>query len=1070
MQRIITVLLAFLFIGVQAFSQNAVSGKVVDASGEPLVGVNVLVKGTTTGTMTDLDGAYSLSGVKAEDILVFSCIGYASQEVKAASKTINVTLKDDAAFLDEVVVVGYGTARKKDVSGAIASLNYAENQDIANLPNPNAYSALSSRVAGFNYLPTTSASGDNSSTMTIRGKNVVPISGSVSASNASVNAPLVIVDGVISAGSINEINTSDIQSIDVLKDASAAAIYGNRAANGVIIITTKEGSSEKPTIRFNASVSLSDWNRMPKMQTDETAFFRNRFFSKQANDASLKGLDWRTYDKSGLMSEIETQAYNDGIYTDWLDEISRTGVGQKYDLSVSGKNKTASYYVSADYTRQQGIRIGDDYEKFNALAKVDFTISPWFKIGFKGNFSSGNSWGTTARIQNATWMSPYSYVKVQTKGYENWYNAKPDGSTISPLWGAGEGDSYLWTDHSSKSNSITGVGYAQIDFPFLKGLSYRFTLQGRKGNSTSDTFNNPEIWVDTNNTAEMDNPSKYGANVGGSSSASNSTYWNMDNILSYTKDIQKVHFDVMLGYTREKSVSESLGTSFKSFSSPTYLGVYSQNASAQENKGLSRGRSQTSAIGYLARLNFNYASKYYISGNFRRDGWSAFASDHKWGNFWGASAAWVISNENFIKDNADWLDFLKLRFSWGQNGSRSVGAYATLATVGATSNNNGDMTYTWLGEQSQYGVYTQNLPNHNLTWATVEKADLGIDFSFWGGRLNGSIDGYLGRTKDMLVYRSAPYVTGYTNTYDNVGLITNNGIEIALNSVNIAGNGKDKFRWESNLVFDHNTNCIQSLYGPDYKGNEANDVANALAYGFDSYYALQVGHALGSAYDLKLLGIFQSDEEAKAYVNKDGGMIQPGAVAGDLKFEDTNGDGKINDDDRQYLGTGDPLFTLNFGNTLSWKNFSLYFNFRWAAGDDTHFLGYDPNAFGTNMTGGNQLAAVSPWCNDANWKNTDTIYPRYGYSNSYNYLFWNSRGFLKLKDLSLAYNFDQKVVRPIGLNGLRIYVAATDVFTITNWSGLDPETGGTIAAGAGSTRYGSSGAYKTFTFGVNLTF
>ncbi len=1073
-KRFITALLVLLTVGVQAFAQTSVSGKVTDNSGEPLVGVNVLVKGTTTGTMTELDGSWNIPNVKQNAVLVFSSIGYVSQEITVGSnKVINVTLADDNNLLDEIVVVGYGTARKKDVSGAIASVNYADDKNIVNLPNPNALSSLSSRVAGFSYAPTSSAAGDNTSSMTIRGKNAIPTNGALS--GQSVNQPLLVIDGVLSFGSIQSVNTADIQSIDVLKDASAAAIYGSRAANGVIIITTKKGSSEKPVVAFNASVSLSDWTRVPNRVTDDETFLKNIFYTKQANDNAYADKSWSDYkDLSAAAGELlgatGWRAFEENVRTDWIDEISRIGVGQKYDLSVSGKSKNTNYYISGNYTRQQGIRLGDDFEKYNILSKIDINVTDWLTVGLKGDFLKAKSWGQVARIQNATWISPYSYTHSLLKGYESWPNSHPDGSTINPLWGTGSGDSYLWTDKTSYAAHVNGVAYAQIDFPFLKGLSYRVTLQGQYNTSNGDTFSNPEIWVNTNDSAQMDDPSQFADRAGGSSTFSRSNTWNIDNILTYNKDFGKHHVDLMVGYTREQYINEYLGTTYEGFTSPTYLGQYIQNLSDKEKLVIARTRTESSAVGYLARANYNYRNTYYATVNFRRDGYSAYAEGHKWGNFYGASAAWVISNENFMKSlNA--FDFLKLRVSWGQNGNRSVSPYVTLATVGTSSSNNGNITYTWLGNTSAYGVAPQGIPNHTLTWATVEKFNVGLDFSTLAGRLNGNIDVYTGKTKNMIVTRSAPYMSGFSSVYDNVGRVTNNGIEFTINSVNINGDGKDKFRWESNLVFDHNTNCVKELYGPDYNGDEADDVANALAYGFDSYYALQVGHPIGSAYDLKKLGIFNNQSEIDNYVwtNPETGeeqKIMPSAKPGDLKFEDYNNDGVIDDKDRHFLGSPDPLFTVNFGNTLSWKNFSLYFNFRWAQGDDTHFLWFDPNAFGTSFGNSAQLADVKPWTEE----NHSTKYTRYGYSNTYNYLYWNTRTFLKLKDLSFSYTFDQPFVKKAGLSSARLYVAATDLFTITGWSGLDPETGGTIAANASSSRYGSNGTYKTVTFGVNLTF
>ena len=1045
-------------IGLQMFAQVSVSGKVVDAGGIEMPGVNIAIKGTMVGTMTGADGTFTLSSIPGgkDAVLVFSFIGFRSQEVKVGNQTfINVKLEEDTEQLEEVVVIGYGTARKKDLSGAISNVQMTD--ELAALPNPNVMGSLSSKVAGFRYSPTNSAGGDNFSSLNIRGKNAIPAG--VSAGQQSVNQPLLIVDGVISFGSINEINTNDIQSVDVLKDASAAAIYGSRAANGVIIITTKRGLSERPVINVNSSWNFSGWSRMPKMVTDEEKFFRNRFYAKQAGGSIPSDAVWSSdFDRAQLMNTVEYDAYNEGVYTDWLDEISRTGFGQKYDVSVSGRSKIVNYYISGDYTRQKGIRKGDDYEKYNIMTKLDIQAKEWLKIGLKGNYLGAKEWGVPARIQNATWMTPYSYTHARQPGYENWPNSRPDGNSASPFWGSGAGDSHLWTDDQKRNYNINGVAYAQVDFPFLQGLSYRISLNARRNSAMRDVFNDPRIWVNTDNTADMDNPDKFGVNVEGYSYTQLSSTWNVDNIFTYTRDFKNHHVDAMIGYTREASNSELLRTDFKGFSVPTTLGVYKQDLA--NTRTIRRERTSSSAIGILTRVNYNYKSTYYANFTFRRDGYSAFSAGNKWGNFYGASAAWVLSNENFVKDNADWLDYLKLRFSWGQNGSRSVSPYATIGSVGTT--------YTWFGDSasgSAFGLVPSSLPNRSLTWATVEKFNVGIDYNVLAGRLGGAVDVYAGKTTDMLMDRSVPYPTGFQTAKANAGKVTNKGIEITLNSVNIDGDGKEKFRWETNVVFDLNRNEIKSLYGKNYKGEEADDVANAVAYGFDSYYALIIGKPIGAAYDLKKVGVFQSQEEVDNYVDKDGNKIMPNAVPGDLKFEDFNEDGKIDANDRQYLGSMDPLFTINLGNTLSYKNFSLYFNFRWMQGNDTHFLGYNPHAYSIGGSGA-QLDAVDPWTPT----NHTNDYPRYGYNNSLNYQYWSPRSFLKLKDLVFSYNFDQKLIKPYGIEGLRLYVSGTDLFTITGWTGLDPEDGGTIAGGPTSSSMGSKGTYRTFTAGINLTF
>ncbi len=1054
--------------------KKTVSGTVVDANGEPIIGATVKEVGTQNAVITDVDGNFKLN-VKSGAMISISSVGFKEQTVKATSK-IDVTLKEDAEVLDQVVVVGYGTAKRKDVSGAITSVKFDDGK-LTNLPNPNALAALSSQVAGLHYSPTSSAAGDNSSTMTLRGKNVIPTSPSSSAQ--SNNAPLLIVDGVISYGGISEINTNDIATVDVLKDASAAAIYGSRAANGVIIITTKRGESAKPTVRFNTSWSFSDWSRKPKFVTSAERFMMNRFYAKQAagdsrfpEDAEWSWDYFKQHKSDFFVTTTEEQAYDAGQFVNWLDEVTRTGVGQQYDVSVAGGSKGVKYYLSGDYTRRQGVQRGDDYEKYNIMSKVDIDVTNWLKVGLKANYLGWRQWGVTATLGNAEWYSPYSFQTVQpvtnsdgtvdqsSLKYTSWYNSHPDGNTLSPLWGSGVSngvaDSYLYGVNDKNGNNANGVLTAQIDFPFLKGLTYRFTLNAQRNSSYQDTFNRPEMWVDTRNTSQMDDPTQFNSKSEGISVSSVSSYWNTDNTLSYGTDIALHHVDAMVGYTRESYDYNYRYFSFRDFTGSTSLGYY--GAETANTKDVKRQRTRTQSVAYLGRINYNYDSKYYVTFNYRRDGFSAFADGKKWGNFYGLSGAWVFSRENFVKDNLSWLDYGKLRLSWGQNGSRSVSAYATNSTVSTT--------YTWLDNQSTLGYYASTLGNKDLTWATITKYDLGLDFSVLNSRLDGTIDIYTGRTTNMLMSRSVPYPSGFTSAYANVGKVSNKGIEVTLHSVNLNGDGNNTVRWESNLVFDLNRNKVMSLYGKNYKGEEADDVANFHTYGPQSAYALMVGRSITAAYDLKKLGIFQSQEEIDNYVDANGNKIQPDAKPGDVKFEDWNGDGKISAEDRHCIGDSDPLFTLNFGNTITYKNFSLYFNFRWMPGSDSHFLGYDPFAWGPTGTSGNQLDRVNPWRAD----NKTNDYPRYGWSNTYDYLWWNSRGFLKLKDLVFSYNFDRNLIAPLGLTGLRAYVSGTDLFTITNWSGLDPETGGTIAAGASSTKYASNGSYRTFTFGLNVTF
>ncbi len=1056
-------------VAIQQQAKKTVTGTVLDETGQPVMGATVVEKGNpSNGTITDIDGKFTLQINQSSKISV-SYVGYKSQDVAAGSGNVSVSLVEDTEGLEEVVVVGYGTAKRKDVSGAISSVRFA-NSTIANLPNPNAMTALSSQVAGISYRPTNSAAGDNMSTMNIRGMNSIPIDKTTG--KQGINQPLLVVDGVIFSGSINEINTSDIETIDVLKDASSAAIYGSRAANGVIIITTKRGVSERPTVRFNTQWSFSDWANAPKMVNDKVKLLRNRFnLAKATGNQAVAGLDFDPTNQtilSNLLSPTEQEAWKDGTWTNWIDEMTRTGLSQKYDVNVSGGSKYVHYYLSADYTRTKGVQRGDDYEKFNILSKIDVTLNAWLRMGLKANYLSARQWGVPASMNLSTWTSPLSYVKLHRTDaqgnvindqYSSWYQKDPAGagnSYVSPYWGTDVEHSFLWTDKQRDNQNVNGVFYTQVDFPFLPGLSYRFNLNARRNYSGYDWFGRPEYFVDTNSTSSMDNPSQYNSKAQGHDETGRSYTWNVDNILSYYQDFGKHHVDATLGYTREAYNNDGLEIDYSDFTGSTALGFY--GADGANTRTVKRGRSRWQSIAYLARLNYNYASTYYLTFNFRRDGYSAFGQNNKWGNFYGVSGAWVLSNESFVKENVSWLDHLKLRLSWGQNGSRSVSAYQTIAGVGTR--------YTWLGNESHLTYYPTSIGNPDLQWATITKYNLGIDFSVLKNRLSGTVDLYTGRTTNMLLPRSVPYPSGFSTAWTNLGKVSNKGIEITLNSVNINGDGNGHFRWESQVVFNLTRNKVMTLYGKDYKGNESSkDIANYTAYGPESYYALVKGSSINAAYDYKMLGIFQSQEEIDNYVDAKDNKIQPNAKPGDLKFEDTNHDGKIDADDQHVIGDCDPLFTLNFGNTVSYKNFSLYFNFRWMPSSDTHFLGLNPNAYGIGA-GGAQLDDVDPWTET----NHSNVYPRYAYENNQHYLYWQGRGFLKLKDLVFSYNFDKKLISKIGIQGLRAYIAGTDLFTITNWRGLDPEDGGTIAAGVSSSRYGSIGTYRTITFGLNFTF
>ena len=1059
-------LCCFLFVGLQAFAQVSVSGKVVDGQGLEIPGVNIAVKGHAVGTMTGADGTFVLPDVPggSDAVLVFSFIGFKTEEVKVGNQTvINVTLHEDTEQLDEVVVIGYGTARKRDISGAISNMRMTE--ELAALPNPTVLSALSSKVAGIKYSPTSSANGDNSSTMNIRGKNAIPQGRS--SSDESVNQPLLIVDGVISFGSINEISTNDIQSIDVLKDASAAAIYGSRAANGVIIVTTKSGVSEKPVINVNSSWNFSGWSRMPKMVDDEEKFMRNRFYARQAGGSIPADAVWSSdYDRAQLLSSVELDAYNEGIWTDWLDEISRTGFGQKYDMSLSGRSKIASYYFSGDYTRQKGILKGDDFEKYDFMSKVDVQAKDWLKMGLKASYSGSRQWGRTAKINSATWMTPYSFTHARQPGYEDWPNSKPDGNQTNPFWGSGSDDSYYWTDGENHYYNIAGVFYTQVDFPFIPGLSYKITLNARRNTSEVDSFNNPEFYVDTDNTSEMDNPSQFAGEVTGYSYMSHTSIWNVDNIFTYTRDFNDHHVDGMVGYTREAYNSEQLRSDYTGFDVPTILGAYGQEMANTQN--IRRLRTSTQAIGIMARAGYNYKNTYYANFTFRRDGFSAFGANNKWGNFFGASAAWVLSSESFLKDaTEDWLDYLKLRLSWGQNGSRQVSAYATIAGV--------DRTYTWFGDTasgSALGLVVGDLPNRNLSWATVEKYNLGIDFNMFSGRLGGSLDLYTGRTTDMLMDRSVPYVTGFTSAKDNLGEVTNKGIEFTINGTIL--DNYNGWTWDASLNIYSNKNEITELASGAEK-DEAN-------WWF-------VGHPIDVIYDYEKLGLWNADDPDAQYLQ----ILEPGGNLGMIKVKYTgerNPDGSptraIGAEDRQKLDTN-PKFQGGFSTRVAYKGFDLNIIGAFKYGGILISTLHSSSGYLNMLSGRRGNVDVDYWTEE----NTDAKYPKPGgIMSSDNPKYGSTLGYFdasywKIRTITLGYTFDnqkQKWLRDLGVDNLRAYFTVQNPFVICSpfhkETGLDPETNSyaneNVAVASGPSRLLTVGtnspSTRNYLFGISLTF
>lgn len=1015
-----------------------VSGQVTDAKGDPIPGVNVIVKGSpATGTISDAAGKYALELADPNSVLVFSFIGFTTQEVPVGNRSVvDVVLAENRQLLDEVVVVGYGTQKRSNVTGAVQQVKL-ENSPLMEVPNANPLLALSGTIAGVNINPQSLAGQDPLGSMSIRGENAIDKDGT------GLNKPLLIVDGMIFNGSINEINIQDVSTIDVLKDASAAAIYGSRSANGVIIITTKKGHSEKPLITLNASYAFQNWSRKQEMQDNADIYLKNRWdFYVGRGDIPADA----EFNPSQILNTTELSAYQQGIFTNWLDEITQYAPIQNYNINVSGSSKVFNYYLSAGIFNQKGVILNDQYKKKTFMGKVEARLNDYLTIGGKVNYFDADNSGLKPKMQEATWMSPFSFTTNQTPGYENWLPSHPGGASGSPLTGSAlrPGPSYATNELTDRT--IDGIGWLDVKAPWIEGLAYRFSVNGTGNTGINNQMFDPRFWVDTRVPAQMDNyNSLYLRNVSGYAQTGQKNTWLINHLLTYANSFGDHTVDAMLGYTRDSYRYELLKGTGTGFDMPVTLlwdGLH-----LAKSQQVSKTQERYQNVGRMARLSYSYLDRYFFTGNWRRDGFSGFSPGNKYGDFIGASLGWAISGEKFMR-NPDWLSYLKLRASYGETGNQGISPYATLSRI-ATS-------YNVYGETSALNIYPTSMSNSALTWATTATQNIGVDFALFGNRISGTLDLYKSRTTNQLLTRSLPILTGYPSVLTNAGRVDNKGIELTLTGLPLKGNGAGSLRWEPGIIFALNRNKLVELYGTfDEAGNPVNDIGSA-----PSGNAYLVGKSINSIWDMKMLGIVQENDTE--YLEK------YNAKPGDVKYLDYNEDGVINANDRHYQGDRDPLFTANLNNTLSYRNFGLYFSFKWTAGNDRHFLGRNPygTMVSTSVGSNAQLKDVTPYTVE----NPNNEYPRVNWVNSFSYQFWHNREFFKLKDISLSYTFEKELLSRIGIQSAKLFVSANNLLTFSKWTGLDPEDGGFIAAQPGSNYNWSYPVLRTFSFGTTISF
>ncbi len=854
--------------------QKTVSGRVTDESGQPIPGVTVLIKGTSSGTITNMGGNYSISNIPDNGILVFSFVGMVAQEVVVGNQTsINITMAVDAIGLEEVVAIGYGTARKKDLTGSVVRIDVTKLED---LPNANAVQSLRGSVAGITVIDNGRPGSDGS--ITIRGNT------SISAGNS----PLIVLDGIpYTGGSLSDINSNDIESIDILKDASSAAIYGSRATNGVILITTKKGKEGGMHIEYNTYYGKSDYAHTPKMMGPE------KYMQLKEDAEAYTG-------QLIQLEPLELANYNAGITIDPWEEIKQVAPMQSHELSVSGKNEKISYYLSGSYTDVKGVVMGDDFDRLSFRNNFDIQVADWMKVGMNSGYSSKDYSGIQADIYFAYWLSPYADL------YYDDGVPRPQPMNIGLVWNPLS--ETLLNEEVDIVNVLFNNIYSEIQLP-LKGLSYRINVGNTLVNQDKKYYA-PQFIRET----------YYSLGSGSKFHAKNNNF-TLENIITYKTSINDLHnVDVTLMYGYETKHYE-----FSSLSSNNIFNdALKWNAlELGENFSIDTGANESKAVSAMARIGYRFGEKYMLNATVRRDGYSAFGDGKKYGVFPSLGIGWNLSEESFLK-GMEWLDMLKLRASYGMNGNRAISSYASLSTMDQINYLYGD------GGSTAIGLYSETMASSDLSWETTTAFNYGIDFNVLSNRIRGSVEYYFMETTDLLLYRSIPGMTGYDGIYTNIGATENRGFEFTLNSENFRN---DQFVWSTNVVFALNRNKITELTGNDLDndGIEDDDIASGWF----------IGESIHSNYDYVWDGIWQEGDDMS---------IDPSAQPGFVRFKDVSGpdgepDGIIGPDDRQVVSSQDPKFTAGISNTFSYKGFSLSFLFNIRHG------GYKPNSLlnlGTN--------------------------------------------------------------------------------------------------------------------------
>ncbi|MGF1558049.1 MAG: SusC/RagA family TonB-linked outer membrane protein [Flavobacteriaceae bacterium] len=994
---LLTLALTFTLSAQDGFT---VTGTITDEFGGPLPGASIVEKGTTNGVSVDFDGKYSINVSNQNVTLLITFIGYGAQEIEVAGQSaINVSLEPSASTLEEVVIVGYGAVRKKDLTGAVAQLDATK---VANQSTNSVTDVLRGNIAGLSVGNSTSPSGV--SNIQIRGNNSI----------TADSSPLIVVDGFIFNGSLADIAPQDIDKLDVLKDASSAAVYGARGANGVILITTKRGASDKPTITINTSVGMAqdasgqrpysadqydDWRvDVFKSSRGNVAAENPGFFDDPNNLPSGVSLDqWLAYDggqgnptrvwlsRIGFQ-DVEVQNYLDGNSIDWYDRINQTGFRNEFNTSISGRKEGINYYWSIGRQDNEGITVGEEFVAIRSRLNLDAKITDWLTIGANVQFAKQDNGSIPAQrlqiIRSSPWGSEFDD--------EGNIRLSPQDDP-----GAGAVNAFLRRDFSDRidlDHAFNSRVYAKVKLPL--GFSYELGYVNRLEFREFYDFYaqaSPENLIGS---AER-NFTKVNE-------------WQLDNILRWNKTIDKHSFDFTFLLYAEKFQSNFTRGRANTFAPSDALGFSS----------LERGTIQltnseditTTGDAYMTRLGYSFDSRYLFNFVMRRDGFSAFGANNKRAYFPSASGAWVVSEENFFESKV--VNFLKLRLSYGENGNRNIGEFASLSQlVGGNflnTNPNGQVI-----QVPTFNNTTQE--NTDLRWERTRAINLGLDFSLLGGKIEGAVDAYRNVTDDLIVTRQLPNIIGFNSVIANLGEIQNQGIEFAVSSQNIS---KENFNWSTAFNFSLNRNKINELYGDlDENGNELDDLQNQRF----------IGEATDVIWGREAIGVWQTDEAAEAAVY--------GVAPGDFKIRDVNNDDLLDVQDNVFQGYRLPRYRWGLTNRFTFlKNIDFSFELYSNWGQKRQFnlaKGRDGFIDRTNFWQTPYWTAENPRNDYARLFSND---------GSATFDVWRDASFIRLSNVTLAYRFPQKMLEKVSINNARLYVNARNLGVwAKNWDFFDPE-------------------------------